>query len=67
MKHVLRSKYTVGIVGGKPKSSLYFMGYQGRGYIFLLTIDDNVIYLDPHHVQSSVAYDAELTDSVLSV
>ncbi|KAI9297231.1 hypothetical protein K502DRAFT_323397 [Neoconidiobolus thromboides FSU 785] len=35
----------VGIAGGKPKSSLYFMGFE----------DDNIIYSDPHHSRPALA------------
>ncbi len=41
LQAVLRFPQSVGIVGGRPSSSLYFVGYQG----------DSVIYLDPHDMQ----------------
>jgi len=44
IQHLLQSKYSVGIIGGKPKRSLYFIGFQ----------DDHLIYLDPHFVQATI-------------
>jgi hypothetical protein len=41
LQAVLRFPQSVGIVGGRPSSSLYFVGYQG----------ESVIYLDPHDMQ----------------
>lgn len=38
---LLEAKTSVGVVGGRPKQSLYFVGHQ----------QDNVFYLDPHVVQ----------------
>lgn len=35
---------SVGIAGGRPSSSYYFMGYQA----------DNLFYLDPHHSRTAV-------------
>ena len=35
---LLSNKYTVGIAGGRPSSSLYFFGYQGT----------ELLYFDPH-------------------
>eukprot|EP01119_Soliformovum_irregulare_P016135 TRINITY_DN4635_c0_g1_i1.p1 TRINITY_DN4635_c0_g1~~TRINITY_DN4635_c0_g1_i1.p1 ORF type:complete len:371 (-),score=62.91 TRINITY_DN4635_c0_g1_i1:27-1139(-) len=44
LKNLLQVPHSVGIVGGKPRSAMYFVGYQ----------DDNVFYLDPHLVQPTV-------------
>jgi cysteine protease ATG4 len=35
----------VGIAGGRPNSSMYFIGYQG----------DNLVYLDPHFMRNSIS------------
>lgn len=41
LKQLLSLKQSVGIAGGKPSSSFYFLGYK----------DDYLIYLDPHNLQ----------------
>lgn len=41
MKYLLRSRFSVGILGGRPRRALYFVGYQ----------EDNLIIQDPHYVQ----------------
>jgi hypothetical protein len=38
--------HSVGIAGGRPSSSYYFMGYQGN----------SLFYLDPHHVRPSIPF-----------
>ncbi|SCU90115.1 LADA_0F01904g1_1 [Lachancea dasiensis] len=45
VRHILRSRQSVGIAGGRPGSSLYFFGYQNE-YLF---------YLDPHTSQLDLA------------
>lgn len=37
---------SVGIAGGRPSSSYYFVGYQG----------DSLYYLDPHHVRPAIPF-----------
>ncbi|PRP85058.1 glycoside hydrolase family 43 protein [Planoprotostelium fungivorum] len=44
VQFLLSVEQSVGIVGGRPKQSLYFVGFQG----------DELIYLDPHVVRPSV-------------
>jgi len=46
IKSCLRQPQCVGILGGKPNFALYFVGFQG----------DELIFLDPHYVQDSLAH-----------
>lgn len=34
LKNILQLRQSIGIIGGKPKQSLYFIGYQGEEFFF---------------------------------
>ena len=44
IQQILSWPYSIGIIGGKPRHSLYFVGFQ----------EDKLIYLDPHYCQKTI-------------
>eukprot|EP01126_Amoeba_proteus_P021990 TRINITY_DN2232_c0_g2_i4.p1 TRINITY_DN2232_c0_g2~~TRINITY_DN2232_c0_g2_i4.p1 ORF type:complete len:646 (-),score=117.63 TRINITY_DN2232_c0_g2_i4:141-2078(-) len=55
LKRILSSRYSVGILGGRPGASLYLIGFQ----------EGEVIYLDPHVLQTSREMNELLTPEFL--
>jgi len=53
LRNWLNNKYCVGFVGGKPRKSLYFFGFQG----------EQLLYLDPHQCQTTVGIDSDVLQS----
>ncbi|CDH13406.1 related to Cysteine protease ATG4 [Zygosaccharomyces bailii] len=53
IKKILGSKFSVGIAGGRPSSSLYFIGSQGN----------ELLYLDPHTAQPFAMQQSSFYDS----
>ncbi|KMU73274.1 peptidase family C54 [Coccidioides immitis RMSCC 3703] len=51
LRAIIRYPQSVGIAGGRPSSSLYFIGVQGP-YFF---------YLDPHHTRPAVSWNPDST------
>ena len=47
---LLHSRYSIGILGGKPRHALYFVGSKAN----------HLIYLDPHRVQPAYTEDANI-------
>jgi cysteine protease ATG4 len=56
IKQLLRMSESVGIIGGKPKSALYLVGFQ----------DNDLVFLDPHHVQPACTSDEDLAANLNS-
>lgn len=52
LKNMLSLQCCIGIIGGRPKHSLYFMGFQ----------EDKLIHLDPHYCQDFVDVNQENFD-----
>ena len=44
LKYCFEMRHCVGIAGGRPRSSLYFLGAEA----------DNLVYLDPHYTRNTV-------------
>jgi cysteine protease ATG4 len=54
VKCLLGIRESVGIIGGRPRSALYFVGSQ----------DNSLVFLDPHNVQPACTSDSDLLSSL---
>jgi hypothetical protein len=73
LKETFHLPQSLGVIGGKPRASYYFIGYQGTDafpcflfsvaeyridvILILFILDDYLFYLDPHSVQPPVPLD----------
>lgn len=70
LKTLLSTEHCIGIIGGRPKHSLYFVGFQGKFtsgkigqlhnyYCWNFCLEDKLIHLDPHYCQEMVDVNQE--------
>ncbi len=73
MQSLLALDHCVGIIGGKPKHSVYFVGFQGMsrmnhvGVVWawldnvMFLTDDKLVHLDPHFCQPATGVPSDPT------
>ncbi len=59
LQSLLALDHCVGIIGGKPKHSVYFVGFQSKRATYVYTmemvllciVENKLVHLDPHYCQ----------------
>ena len=74
LQSLLTLDHCVGIIGGKPKHSVYFVGFQGMDSVITANLlvlissppllyspatEDKLLHLDPHYCQPTVSIAGE--------